>query len=295
MTNRRMISSDMFEDEFIGLLPAKEQLAWVGIITACADDQGRFIDSPAVVRSNVFVYDREVDDELIEAVLEKLHHAHIITRYEIAGKKLIQINNWWKHQKPTWAAPSKHPSPANWVDRAKYHLIGINKVATENWDKPGGFIVHTDVHTGVYTGVSTDVDRCVYPPLSSPIDKIREEKIRKDEKREDDVPAAAGSNHEIGLIAQFLDITGLSIVKPIAATEEEYKEWTQTLVDLEDSGITADIMRQAVQEMTEKNYKIVSPKSIVKACNTAMAERARKEKGKWRSEKDGEYADAIKH
>jgi len=41
MGNRRMISADIFEDEFTGQLNYFERLLWIGLFATVADDQGR--------------------------------------------------------------------------------------------------------------------------------------------------------------------------------------------------------------------------------------------------------------
>ncbi len=137
MASRRMISSDLFEDDFIGQLNYFERLLWIGLITAVADDQGRMMDNPALIRTRVFLYDT-VDDVTVERALSKIAAEGKIVRYVAGNKHLVQIVNWWKYQTPSWASPSKFPAPEGWMDRTKYHTAG-NKVASLNWDKTGGY------------------------------------------------------------------------------------------------------------------------------------------------------------
>lgn len=140
MANRRMIASDLFEDDFIGGLSFFERLLWIGLITSVADDQGRMMDAPALIRSRVFLYDIEqVKDSQVEDCMDKLYKCGKIVRYVADNKHLIQITKWWKYQTPAWASPSKYPAPVGWVDRVKCHISG-NKVKTENWDKIGGYV-----------------------------------------------------------------------------------------------------------------------------------------------------------
>lgn len=139
MANRRMIASDLFEDDFIGALSFFDRLLWIGIIAAVADDQGRLMDKPALIRSRVFLYDDDVKDSTVQASLDRLAVAHKIACYVAGGKQLIQIVNWWKYQTPAWASPSKYPAPAGWMDRVKYHTTG-NKIVMLNWDKHGGYV-----------------------------------------------------------------------------------------------------------------------------------------------------------
>ncbi len=139
MASRRMIASDIFEDEFFCELSHIERLLWIGIIAQCADDQGRLQDRPKMIKSRVFPND-EISVSEIERGLESFAKNGKITRYEGDGKKLIQIIKWWVYQTPAWASPSKYPPPDNWVDRTKYHAAG-NEVKSENWKSAGGYVV----------------------------------------------------------------------------------------------------------------------------------------------------------
>lgn len=149
MANRRMIAGNIFEDDFIGSLSWFERLLWIGIFGAVADDQGRFLDAPALVRSKVFLFDAKVHDDMIEQALCKLVTGHKVIRYEADGKRLVQITKWWIYQTPSWASPSKYPPPAGWVDRIKYHSTG-NKIIKLHWDELGG--LHSQLHSAIEEG-----------------------------------------------------------------------------------------------------------------------------------------------
>jgi hypothetical protein len=151
-TTRRMIASDIFEDDFIGSLNYFERQLWIGSIVSMADDQGRMMDNPALFRSRVFLYDAVRDDQ-VEPVLVKLAAAKKITRYEAGNKRLIQLVKWWDYQTPAWASPSKYPAPEGWQDRSKYHAAG-NTVIVTDWDKKGGYIAGyvQAVHSGLEDG-----------------------------------------------------------------------------------------------------------------------------------------------
>ena len=127
----RTITPDIFSDEFIGQQSYSDQLIWLGLIVTCADDQGRLIDNPALIRSQVFPYkdDPQSSSASIEACLVRLEHAGKILRYGAgengSGKRLIQIVNWWRYQNcASWMAASKFPSPSGWTDRCRYHTRG---------------------------------------------------------------------------------------------------------------------------------------------------------------------------
>lgn len=156
MANRRMISSDIFEDDFIGSLSFFERLVWIGLFAVCADDQGRSIDNPAIIRAKVFPYDRNVDDAKVEAAMEQAARAGKVIRYEASnGTRLLQITKWWQYQTPSWASPSKYPAPDGWVDRVKYHTAG-NKIITKNWDIPGG--LHEELRSALHSDLNSRIE-----------------------------------------------------------------------------------------------------------------------------------------
>lgn len=162
MANKRMIYSDLFEDDFLSGLDLFGRYLWIGLIGAVMDDQGRSIDNAAIIRARVFPYD-QVDDAQVEAVISTLASAGKVLRYTVNGKKLIQIVNWWRFQQPSWAAESKFPAPDGWTDRVKVHVKG-NKILTVNWDQEGGF---TKLHSPVPANQSDQLPSDLHSPLPS--------------------------------------------------------------------------------------------------------------------------------
>jgi len=139
----RNISPDTFTDEVI----AKDLITlttWIGLIVSIADDQGRMLDNAALIRSMVFPYDEKITISTVDGVLKYLEQKHKITRYVAgtngSGRKLIQINAWWKYQRSSqWAGKSPFPAPEHWADRIRMHVPG-GKIDTVNWDSEGGYI-----------------------------------------------------------------------------------------------------------------------------------------------------------
>ena len=182
MANRRMITSDLFEDDIIGSLPVTDRLLWVGLITI-ADDQGRTADNPALIRSKIFPYDEIPISEINDALLH-LAETNRITRYQAGGKKCIQINNWWKHQRSQWAGKSNLPAPEGWTDRARYNSSdGITEI---NWKADGGY------NTNPYTGVDGGVDGGVTTTPALTEVKLSKDKIK--DKVKDKVKLSSGAS-----------------------------------------------------------------------------------------------------
>ena len=130
MANRRMISSSLWEDEFIGEIDYFQRCLWIGLFSACADDQGRLLDNSILIRAKIFPYD-DLSKKNIEDGIDVFEKYGKIIRYKKDGKKYIQILNWWEHQRPQWATRSKHPAPDGWTDRVRSRENG--QYVEENW------------------------------------------------------------------------------------------------------------------------------------------------------------------
>jgi len=138
---KRNIDQRIWRDEFFCSLTMTERLLWIGMVNCVADDQGRMLDNPLLIRADIFPLD-DIQAAEITGAIEKFATAGKIYRYEKSGKKLIQIVNWWIYQSgSSWMGISLFPSPDGWTDRAKYHTKG-NEIKILNWDHPGGWNGH---------------------------------------------------------------------------------------------------------------------------------------------------------
>lgn len=130
MADKRVITSSIWRDEWFGPLNPFHKCLWIGLFSACADDQGRLQDSPILIRADVFPYD-DMPAAQIDAALDRFAADGKIYRYEHDGKRLIQIVNWWEHQQQQWAMPSKWGPPEGWVDHVRSNIKGDYVVI--NW------------------------------------------------------------------------------------------------------------------------------------------------------------------
>lgn len=130
MATRRMITSEIWEDDWFGELDFFHQALWIGLFSKCADDQGRLKDNAYLVRSSVFPY-KDIPVEEIDAAMAKFETDRRIIRYEVDGKRLVQIMNWWDHQPMQWASFSKLPAPPGWSDRIRTREN--NRYVEINW------------------------------------------------------------------------------------------------------------------------------------------------------------------
>jgi len=133
MAERRAIKSKIWEDEFFGELSILAQLIWIGIFSRCVDDQGRMVENLSVIKSQLFPY-KEISLSDIALCLDEFD-GHII-RYEIAGRKYIQLAKWKDNQPQQYAVPSNFPPPNGWEDRYKTYYKGTYLVY--NWPGKDG-------------------------------------------------------------------------------------------------------------------------------------------------------------
>ena len=234
MANRRMLTSDIFSDDIFMELDDVTRLLWIGLITICADDQGRFQNNDFLIKSQVFPADRKSPSRILKS-LQILEEKGMILCYEKDGKSLAQIVNWWKHQAPSWAAASLYPAPDGWTDRVKVNSKG-NKVLMKNWTEQGGFMeVHTQVHTQVPTSVGTEVPKQVVFKVKVK-DKI---KVKLTEEEED-----ARAEKIAGILNSYSDEIGN--ITPIIKSE---------ITEMLDSGVPHEWFGLAFRECAANDVR----------------------------------------
>lgn len=160
----RTIEPSIWRDEFFTSLSMLERLLWIGILSRCADDQGRLANNAALIRSDVFPVDDVPLDEIRQAVQKFIDQGKLHS-YSMNGKELLQISNWWKYQSNArWMSASILPPPEKWVDRIRCHTKG-NELKVINWDHPGGFnghhpaTVNSSLNSELYSGVNSTLPR----------------------------------------------------------------------------------------------------------------------------------------
>lgn len=235
MANRRMLTSDIFSDDIFMELDDVTRLLWIGLITICADDQGRFQNNDFLIKSQVFPADRKSPSRILKS-LQILEEKGMIFCYKKDGKSLAQIVNWWKHQAPSWAAASLYPAPDGWTDRVKVNSKG-NKVLMENWTEQGGFMeVPTKVPTQVPTAVGTEVpDQVVFKVKVK--DKI---KVKLTEEEEED----ARAEKIAGILNSYSDEIGN--ITPVIKSE---------ITEMLDSGVPHEWFGLAFRECAANDVR----------------------------------------
>jgi len=95
MARSRNIKPGLFQNEILGVADPLYTLAFQGLWLV-ADREGRLEDRPMRICAQTFPY-RTVD---MNALLDWLHANAFILRYEVAGKRFIQVLNFGRHQNP---------------------------------------------------------------------------------------------------------------------------------------------------------------------------------------------------
>lgn len=91
----RNIKPGFFKNEDLAELEPIDRLFFIGMWCA-ADREGRIIDRPKRIKMDIL----PCDNYDAEEAMNRLHQLGFIDRYEADGKRVIQIENFLKHQSP---------------------------------------------------------------------------------------------------------------------------------------------------------------------------------------------------
>lgn len=115
MARARNIKPGFFKNADLVELTMEARLLFIGLWTM-ADRAGRLEDRPKQIKIEVFPADA-VD---IDACLNDLQRMGFVNRYEVAGRRLLQVVNFKKHQSPHKdEKPSELPEPGGAAEQAK--------------------------------------------------------------------------------------------------------------------------------------------------------------------------------
>lgn len=93
----RLLKPETFKDEDLAEVSFQARFLFIGLWTL-ADREGRMEDRPKWIRAELLPYDPSID---IDGLLDELASPKaFLTRYEVEGRKFIQLTNFLKHQKP---------------------------------------------------------------------------------------------------------------------------------------------------------------------------------------------------
>lgn len=110
MARSRNIKPGFFKNETLAECSPLARLLFAGL-WCLADRAGRLEDRPKRIRAEVLPY----DDGSVDELLNELHRAGFILRYQVDEQRFIQVQNFAKHQNPhcreqesTIPAPDEH-------------------------------------------------------------------------------------------------------------------------------------------------------------------------------------------
>lgn len=110
MARARNIKPGFFKNESLAECSPLARLLFAGL-WCLADREGRLEDRPKRIRAEILPY----DDGSVDDMLDELHKAGFILRYQVGAQQFIQVMNFTKHQNPhcreqesTIPAPVEH-------------------------------------------------------------------------------------------------------------------------------------------------------------------------------------------
>ena len=109
MARIRSVKPEFFTSLDTADLSIPARFLFIGLWTY-ADDEGRGIADPRLVKADLHPLDDQVSSQDIAALLDELEANRRIERYEVDGRPLFQVVNW-HHQKIDRRTPSKYPAP----------------------------------------------------------------------------------------------------------------------------------------------------------------------------------------
>jgi len=118
MAEKRLIPASLYDDSFFVSLSVQDRYIWIGLLVKIADDQGRLLDNPRLIKAGIFPGDN-VNDSDIESALLNFENERKIIRYTTArDQKVIQIIDWWSdYQTSSWIQASKYEAFPFWIDK----------------------------------------------------------------------------------------------------------------------------------------------------------------------------------
>lgn len=111
MSRARLLKPGFFTNEDLLELPFEARLLFAGLWTL-ADKEGRLEDRPKRIKIELFPGDNVDVDVMLEALASK----GFVQRYEVDGRRLLQVLSFHKHQHPHHREPeSTLPPPRGWL------------------------------------------------------------------------------------------------------------------------------------------------------------------------------------
>lgn len=113
MARKRMLSPDTWSDPVLGVLTFRQRLLYIALKNF-SDDEGRFRNHPALIKSFAFPFDSEVSLDDVAGDVAILVARRLLQAWKIEGQDYAQIAGWHSEQKIQYPTASKiPPDPAD--------------------------------------------------------------------------------------------------------------------------------------------------------------------------------------
>jgi hypothetical protein len=207
MARARLLKIGLFKNEDLAQLPYEDRLMFCGT-WLLADRAGRLLDKPRRIGAELFPYE-QVD---ANAMLQRLHDAGFIVRYEVGGERYIAIRKFLTHQSPH---VKEHPSEIPPIPQS----LGSTRVGTgQASDEP---------QASPSVSISDPVPMRDPVPVSVSIPDPETGTVSRD-KREADLRRFAKRTYELtnkpeDLIDVFKSVVNLKWPKAKASTVTEHE------------------------------------------------------------------------
>ncbi|WCO67896.1 hypothetical protein PO878_04055 [Iamia majanohamensis] len=110
MARMRTLKPDFCQSEAIADLTIPCRLHFAMLWTY-ADDDGRGLDNPRLIKAALWPLDDEVGRQQIDEWQDELEANGRIVRYEVEGRAYFSVVNFHEHQRPQKRVASKYPAP----------------------------------------------------------------------------------------------------------------------------------------------------------------------------------------
>lgn len=124
MPKVRQLDPEFWDDPDIAKLTRDERLLTIAMITLLADDEGRFLADPVVIRKKVFGYDKvsiETVDKWLRNISAKCRN---FQSYVVGGQRYMVLLNFAKKQGIRYVVHSKLPSPVSALESVTAEICG---------------------------------------------------------------------------------------------------------------------------------------------------------------------------
>lgn len=112
MPKTRTLEPEFWDDTVIDSLPRDERLLAAAMITLLADDEGRFVAEPSVIKKRVFGVDDDLSIAAVEGMLNHLGQVwENLKLYSVKGQRYGFLTNFQEKQGIRYIVRSKLPPP----------------------------------------------------------------------------------------------------------------------------------------------------------------------------------------